>query len=161
LVYSDVVIRISSDQENTAWKKYHLLLYGCRHVKILQLVNKMCSQQACSEFDNAIKLVTSCWQLVPNLLQQLGTSSANTTCRQLLNRFVTTCAFLRVYTSEHFTIVPSCQQVWNKLLTTLLILSGLLQTCKAIPTSPIQSWYNNTVTTLCRQPCNTRLHQIC
>jgi flagellar biosynthesis component FlhA len=28
---------------------------------------------------------------VPNLLQQLGTSSANTTCRQLVNRFVTTC----------------------------------------------------------------------
>ena len=27
----------------------------------------------------------------PNLLQQLGTSSANTTCQQLVNRFVTTC----------------------------------------------------------------------
>jgi hypothetical protein len=36
-------------------------------------------------------------KLVPNLLQQLETSSANTTCRQLVNRFVTTCAFLRVY----------------------------------------------------------------
>jgi hypothetical protein len=30
------------------------------------------------------------------------------------------------------------------------------QTCKfkVVPTSPIQSWYNNTATTLCRQPCN-------
>ena len=47
-------------------------------------------------------------QLVPNSLQQLGTSSANTTCQQLVSRFVTTCLqtcnnlcvftwFLRVY----------------------------------------------------------------
>jgi hypothetical protein len=29
------------------------------------------------------------------------------------------------------------------------------QTCsKVVPTSPIQSWYNNIVTTLCGQPCN-------
>ena len=35
-----------------------------------------------------IRLVTT-W--FPNLLQQLGTSSANTTCRQLVKRFVTTC----------------------------------------------------------------------
>jgi hypothetical protein len=48
-------------------------------------------QQRCNKSDNAIKLVISCWQLDPNLLQQLGTSSANTTCRQLVNRFVTTC----------------------------------------------------------------------
>ena len=37
-------------------------------------------------------------------------------------------------------LVPSCQQVWNHLLTvvtTLLILSALLQGC--YPTSPIQS----------------------
>ena len=40
---------------------------------------------------DAIKLVTRYYQLVPNLLQHLGTSSANTTCRQLENRFVTTC----------------------------------------------------------------------
>jgi hypothetical protein len=55
-------------------------------------------EQPCNKSDNAIKLVTSCQQLVPNLLQQLGTSSANTTCRQFVNRFVTTCAFLLVYT---------------------------------------------------------------
>jgi hypothetical protein len=48
-------------------------------------------EQPCDKSDNAIKLVTSCEQLVPNLLQQLGTSSAKTTCRQLVNRFVTTC----------------------------------------------------------------------
>jgi hypothetical protein len=39
-------------------------------------------EQPSNKSDNAIKLV-------PNLLQQLGTSSANTTCRQLVNRFVT------------------------------------------------------------------------
>jgi hypothetical protein len=55
-------------------------------------------EQSCNKSDNAIKLVPSgeqlvpcCEQLVPNLLQQLGTSSANTTCQQLVNRFVTTC----------------------------------------------------------------------
>jgi hypothetical protein len=37
-------------------------------------------EQPCDKSDNAIKLVTSCEQLVPNLLQQLGTSSAKTTC---------------------------------------------------------------------------------
>jgi hypothetical protein len=41
-------------------------------------------EQPCNKSDNAINLV-------PNLLQQLGTSSVNTTCRQLVNRFVTTC----------------------------------------------------------------------
>jgi hypothetical protein len=48
-------------------------------------------EQPCNKSDNAIKLVASCQQLVPNLLQQLGTSSAKTACRQLVNRFVTTC----------------------------------------------------------------------
>jgi hypothetical protein len=49
-------------------------------------------------------------------------------------------------------LVPSCQQVWNKLLklvTTLLILSDLLQGCSN--KSPILSYI---VTTLCCQPCN-------
>jgi hypothetical protein len=45
-------------------------------------------EQPCNKSDNAIKLVTSCSQLVPNSLQQLGTSSANTTCRQLVGRLV-------------------------------------------------------------------------
>jgi hypothetical protein len=50
------------------------------------------SELPCNKSDNAIKLVTSCQQLVLNLLQQLGTSNANTTCRQLAgNRFVTAC----------------------------------------------------------------------
>ena len=40
------------------------------------------------------------------------------------------------------------EQIWNKLLTTLLILSNLSQDCSN--TSMI---YNNIVTTLCRQPC--------
>ena len=43
-------------------------------------------EQPCNKFDNINKLVTSCKQLAPNLLQQLETTSANTTCRQLVNR---------------------------------------------------------------------------
>jgi hypothetical protein len=35
--------------------------------------------------------VVHSWQLVPNMLQQLGTSSANTTCRQLVGRLATRC----------------------------------------------------------------------
>jgi hypothetical protein len=52
--------------------------------------------------------------------------------------------------------VPSCQQVWNKLLTTCNNLVDIIRfvACKVVPTSPIQSWYNNIVTILCRQPCN-------
>jgi hypothetical protein len=48
-------------------------------------------EQPCNKSDNVIKPATSCQQPDPNLLQQLGTSSANTICRQLVNRFVTTC----------------------------------------------------------------------
>ena len=43
-------------------------------------------------------------QVVNNLLQtcynKSGTSSAKTTCEQLVNRLLTTCAFLRVYLSH-------------------------------------------------------------
>jgi hypothetical protein len=61
-----------------------------------QLVTSLLTQQPCT------KLSTSRWQLV----NKLGTSSANTSCWQVVGtallqvccRFVTTCAFLRVYT---------------------------------------------------------------
>jgi hypothetical protein len=63
-------------------------------------------------------------------------------------------------------LVPSCQQVWNNLLTvvtSLLILSDLLQGCSN--KSNTVMIYNNIVITLCRQPCNIRvmswLYQIC
>jgi hypothetical protein len=113
------------------------------------------SEQPCNKSDNAIKLVPSCQQLVPNLLQQLGTSSANTTCRQLVNIFVTTCTQicdnLCVFTcvggydylffckkclmwQTNTSLFTSCRQVvfallvsscWNKLLTLLTILMAL------------------------------------
>ena len=59
-------------------------------------------------------------------------------------------------------LVPICQQVWNKLLTTcnnLVDIIGLVarlfkQIRYSLRLSPIQSWYNSIVTTLCRQPCN-------
>jgi hypothetical protein len=54
-------------------------------------------------------------------------------------------------------LVPSCQQVWNKLLQPCWYYQIC---CKVVPTSPIQSWYNNILTTLCRQPCNS-LFQTC
>ena len=47
-------------------------------------------EQPCNKSDDATKLVTSCMLQVPNLLQ-LRTSSANTTCQQLVDRFITTC----------------------------------------------------------------------
>ena len=45
-------------------------------------------EQPCSNA-NSPNIVTSCQQLVPNLFQQLRTSSVNTTCQQLENGFVT------------------------------------------------------------------------
>ena len=57
-------------------------------------------EQASNRSDSPIKLVISCYQLVPDLFQQLGTSSTNTTCQRLVNRLVcrsvTTCFFVRV-----------------------------------------------------------------
>jgi hypothetical protein len=67
-----------------------ILLQPCVVNFVIFLLNHDCIKLVRTTL-YAIKLVTSCKQLVPNLLQQLGTSSANTTCRQLVNRFVTTC----------------------------------------------------------------------
>jgi hypothetical protein len=76
-------------------------------------------EQPCNKSDNAIKLVTSCYQLVPNLLQQLETGSGNTNCRQLVNRFVITCLctryeiFTRVH-SKNAQVVTDLQTSWYK-----------------------------------------------
>jgi hypothetical protein len=86
-------------------------------------------EQPCNKSDNAIRLVTSCQQFVPNLLQQPGTSSANTTCRQLVNRFVTTWAFLFVYTRKNLT---SCSKSVNKLCSHWLSWNKLLTTCSKL-----------------------------
>ena len=48
-------------------------------------------EQPCNKSDNAIKLVTSVDNLFQTCYNKLGTSSANTTCSQLVNRLVTTC----------------------------------------------------------------------
>jgi hypothetical protein len=65
-----------------------------------------------NKFDNAIKLVTSSQQLAPNVLQQLGTSSAMRTFRQLVNRFVTT--------SRVFSRVCKLSQIRKQVVTRLL-----------------------------------------
>jgi hypothetical protein len=74
-------------------------------------------------------------------------------CNKFVNKFSSHC--LSQIVNKFGT---SCQQS----VTTLLILSDVLQVA---PTSPIQSWYNNIVTTLCRQPCNilviSWLYQTC
>jgi hypothetical protein len=72
--------------------------------KISSILDLELSQQNCTSEDEMITLHTvqpgvmlavwkHSWKVLKknNLLHQLGTSSANTTCRQLVNRFVTTC----------------------------------------------------------------------
>jgi hypothetical protein len=73
-------------------------------------------------------------------------------------------------------LVPSCQQVWNKLLTTFNDLVDIIRLVERLfqqvrYSLPCWQWflsqscYNNIVTTLCRQPCNilviSRLDQTC
>jgi hypothetical protein len=50
-------------------------------------------EQPCDKSDNAIKLVTSCLQLVPNLLHYNWEQAVRRQLvrRQLVNRFETTC----------------------------------------------------------------------
>jgi hypothetical protein len=53
-------------------------------------------EQPCNKSDNAIKLVTNCQQLVPNLLQQLGTSEYTSeytrkSCSKSANKPSTSC----------------------------------------------------------------------
>ena len=60
--------------------------------------------EPCNKSNNVIKLVTSCLQHVPNLLQQLGTSSAkhnlSTACEQISNNLfcLQTCNNLYIFT---------------------------------------------------------------
>ena len=103
--------------------KTHLLLLAnivttlCRQPCNILVISYCISllEQPCNKSDNTIKLVTSCQQFVPNLLQQLGTSSANTTCRQLVNRFVTTC----LQTCNNLCVFTCVEQVVNNLVTVL------------------------------------------
>ena len=107
-------------------------------------------------------------QFAPNLLQQLGTSSANTTCRQLVNRFVTTClqtcnnlcvftCVASLPTSRQQVVfallVPSCQQVWNKLLTSC---NNLVNVIRLVARLFQQVRYGHDITILL-QPCIVNL----
>ena len=128
-------------------------------------------EQLCNNSDNAIKLVTSCEQLGPNLFQQLGASSANTTCRQLglqhlVCRSVTTCAFLRVCTCKNAHVatrllssryqdvfallVPSCCDKSGTscyhLVTRLMTVTDLPQ---VVPTRLIQAVRNKLLRACC------------
>ena len=76
LWYTHVVTRLSQ-----SWQ-------GCNNIVtswVLEL------EQPCNESDSLMKLVTRCYQSVPNLFQQLRKSSENTTCEQVMIMPVTTC----------------------------------------------------------------------
>jgi hypothetical protein len=138
LILSDLLQGCSNKSDTVYIQQYcynlgsSTLWHSCYIMTVSDLL-----EQPCNKSDNAIKLVASCYRLVPNLLQQLGTSSANTTCRQLVNRFVTTCfqtcnnlcvnlcvftcvacVLLRVYTSCYKSankLLQICSQAVNKL----------------------------------------------
>ena len=100
-------------------------------------------------------MASSLLQDVNNLFQtcynKSGTSSANTTCWQLVNRLVTTClqtcnnlcVFTRVVVFA--LLVTSCQQVWNKLLTTC---SKLVDVVRLVTRLFQQGCYNHDITIL-------------
>jgi hypothetical protein len=93
--------------------------------------------------------------------------------QQLVNSMCSNCLFpacwqlaTRLSGSTDLLVVTSCEWQSCTNLTRLLQACWYYQTCcKVVPTSPIQSWYNNTVKTLCRQPCNIHviswLNQTC
>ena len=129
---------------------------------------------------------SSMLQVVNNLFQtcynKLGTSSANTTCWQLVNKLVTTClqtcdnlcvfTWVHTYVCTHVKIsqlvasvptsrqqvvfarlVPSCQQAWNKLLTTC---SKLVDIIRLVTRLFQQGCYNHDITILL-PPCVVNL----
>jgi hypothetical protein len=77
------------------------LIISTRLLEVVNILFQTC--RPCNKSDNAIKLV-------PNLLLQLGTSSANTTCRQLVNRLVTTC----LWTCNNFCVFTCVLGFWSK-----------------------------------------------
>ena len=76
-----------------------VILSSCtKFVTRSQLVEKLL-EQTCNKAVELIKLVASLLQACSNLVNKLGTTSASTSCQQVLLqvccRFVTSCAFLR------------------------------------------------------------------
>ena len=102
-------------------------------------------EQACNKSDNVIKLVTTCSTTVNNLFQQLGTSSAKTSCWQLVNRLVTICLQI-CYKLCVFTCV-------DKAVEFIKLVASLLQTCSNLSTSWEQTERINLVTSLLQQAC--------
>ena len=123
----------------------------------------------------------SCYMLLtafPNLLQQLGTSSANTTCRQLVNRFVTTClqacnnlcVFTCVYARKNAQVVTNLQQTCSDAVPKTcqqdvfaLLVPSLLTTCyKVVELNRLVTCCSNNLlsscnSTICQQVVSDNL----
>jgi hypothetical protein len=120
------------------------LLTTCYKVVELNRLVTICYNNLLSSCGNLIQHKQHCYNLTRKNLTSCR-KSANKLCShcspQVVNKFGT-----------------SCWQLWQP--------CWHCQTCgNVVPTSSIQSWYNNIVTTLSRQPCNilfiSRLYQTC
>ena len=108
---------------------------------------------------------TSLLQFVNGLFQtcsnKFGTSSANTSCQQLVNRLVTTCLQVCSNLCVFTCVYQSC---WNNLVTGLIVPSSLLQFVNSLFQTCSNKFGTSSANTSCQQLVNrlvTTCLQVC
>ena len=144
----------------------HNLLTSCW----LQPDNKLL-EQTCNKAVEFIKLVASLLQACSNLVNKLGTTSASTSCQQVVAtdllqvccRFVTSCAFLRVFSQACWQVATSLQQTCYKLDELNSLVTSCGTTCYRAASQQLVNklWVRNLVQldkiTALLQSCNDKL----
>ena len=157
-----LLARLKKSHVKARWSQLSLKQAGlaCFHKKHLLITTIYCSVAFSFAFQVSTRLA-SLFAILTGLvvLQKLHTTHVKIS--QLVASLQTSrqqVVFAR--------LVTSCQQVWNKLLTTFNNLVEIIRfVTRLFQTRLLQSWYNNIATTLCRQPCNilviSWLYQTC
>ena len=104
-------------------------------------------EQPCNKSDNAIKLVASCEQLVPNLLQQLGTISSLYVCMAIKHIIV-----LFVETPRKF--IPAKLSIRKPGSSSVLIICDLFNSHALFIHKSGNKQCEHNLSTACEQICN-------
>ncbi len=112
---------------NSCWQVWNKLLSSCNKVDEGSKLATSCSNKSgislvattCSKSVTIINLATRWYQLVPDLSQQLGTSSANTSWYWNDTNLVTTC--LQIW--KYLPTATDCHGLWRQIMPTEFNLS--------------------------------------
>jgi hypothetical protein len=129
----------------TLCKDHYNGRYSRKNAQVVTNLQQTCSNAVPTTYQQVVfallvpSLLTSCYHTRKNLAS----------CSKSANKQVNTlCSHVTLFCSQ---VVIKFGTSCSQLVTILMALSDLLQCCS---NTSEQSWYNNIVTTLCRQPCN-------